>query len=147
VRQIRNAEEERSLLFVGRGRLLVQKRNSVADLPHLPLQFVRRFAPRALAANLLAQPFPVGVQLLQRRFRFATFHVHLQNFIHFGDVLVAAARSEPSLHKVGLFPDEPDIKHGLEYQRDSPRANTLHSSTLDPRIRLALPFPENSPAF
>ena len=124
MRQIRNSEKQLLLLLVGRGRLLVQQRNLIANFPHPRLEFFRRFAARAFPANLLAQSFPVGVQLLQRRFRFAPFRVHAQHFIDPGDILVGPASSEPALHKIGLFADEPDVEHALEYQRHGGSANS-----------------------
>ena len=100
-------------MFIGRERLLVQQGNLIADLPDPRLEFLRRFAPRALAANLLAQSFPIGVELLQSGFRLATFRVHAQYFIDPGDILVPPAGDEPALHKIGLFADEPNVEHVL----------------------------------
>jgi len=51
--------------------------------------------------------------------------VHAQHFVNLGDVLVSPAGDEPALHKIGLFTNEPNVEHAMEYQRHRLRANLL----------------------
>src|SRR6266404_8005926 len=117
MRYIWNSEEQIFLLLVRHGRLLVQESDLIANLPYARLQFLCRFAFRAFPADLLAQPLAIAIELLQRRLGFAPFRVHPQHLVDLRRV-IAAARRQPAFYKVGLFANEPDIEHGLEYQRD-----------------------------
>ena len=123
MRQIGNSEHQLLLLLIQLRCLLVEPGNLVPDFAHPRLDFFRRLAFRALAANLLAQPFAVRVVLLECRLPLAPFRIHPQDLVDLRCV-IAAARGQPAFHKVSLFTNEPDIEHGLEYQRDPASANT-----------------------
>ena len=82
-----------------------------ADLSNLLLQFVRRFAARFFAADLLAQFFAIGVQLLQLGFRFPTLDVHAQHVVDSGFVS-SAPRRKSLVNKIRFLPNQANVEHG-----------------------------------
>ena len=116
VREVRNIEEQITLAFFRRGCLPNELCDLVADLPDMFLQLGGVFAPAAGTANFLAQTFPVGVALLQRRLHFPSLRVDREHFIDL-PLIVSTATREPAFHEVGLFTDQTNIEHRQEKDR------------------------------
>ena len=106
-------EQQIALPFLRDGCLPDELCSLVADLPDAFLQRRGVFAPAARAADFLAQPFAVGVALLQRRLQLAPFRIDREHFVDL-ELVIAAAGGEPAFDKVGLFANEPDVEHGVQ---------------------------------
>jgi len=113
MRQVGNIQQQIALPFFRCGGLPDELSAFVANQPDPLFQLGRIFASSAGRADLFAQPFPIGVALLERGFHLAPLGIDRQHLIDLC-LIAAAPGREPALHKVRLFTNEADIEHGQE---------------------------------
>jgi hypothetical protein len=111
--KIWNVKQEITLLFLGQSGLFYELGDFITNLPYLFLERGAILSPASGKADFLAQPFPVGITSLKRRFHFPPFRVHFQHLVDPGRVLATAGR-QPAFDQSWLFADETDVEHAEE---------------------------------